>query len=59
MKEIQLPLTSKSWAFLNAPFPLNETMWNQMINILNAMKPALVSNQTEEQQSEIERIEHE
>jgi hypothetical protein len=44
MKNVQLPLSADLWATLSAPFPLSESAWNQMVAILNAMKPALVAD---------------
>lgn len=43
-QNVQLPLSSDSWAVLSAQFPLTEQNWKQMISVLNAMKPALVEN---------------
>ena len=50
MRNVQLPLSSDSWATLSAQFPLTEVSWKQMIAVLEAMKPALVKSedQTEE-----------
>ena len=50
IRNIQLPLSSDSWATLSANFPLTEDSWNQMLVVLQAMKPALIKNkdQTEE-----------
>ena len=45
-KVIQLPIAPEEWAALQAPFPLTEEKWTQMLAVLEAMKPALV---TEEQ----------
>lgn len=41
---IQLPISSTEWAALQAPFPLTEEKWKQMLAVLDAMKPALVGN---------------
>lgn len=43
MKDIQLPYSSDAWATLTAPFPLDQAAWDQMIAVLQAMKPGLVS----------------
>ena len=40
---IQLPISATEWAALQAPFPLTEEKWKQMIEVLDAMKPALVT----------------
>jgi hypothetical protein len=42
-RSIILPLSLSEWATLQAPFPLTEAAWKQMLDVLNAMKPALVS----------------
>lgn len=39
---VALPLSPTEWATLHATFPLSEALWNQMLTVLNAMKPALV-----------------
>ena len=44
MRDIQLPLSSDSWATLSAHFPLTQDSWDQMIAVLQAMKPALIKN---------------
>lgn len=41
-RSIAIPLSSTEWATLDAPFPLCESAWKQMMAVLNAMKPALV-----------------
>ena len=41
---VQLPISPAEWATLQAPFPLTEAKWKQMLAVLNAMKPALVQN---------------
>ncbi len=53
-KVIQLPIAPKEWAALQAPFPLTEDKWTQMLAVLNAMKPALVSEErnTDERSSD-------
>jgi hypothetical protein len=45
---IQLPIAPTEWAALQAPFPLTPEKWNQMLAVLNAMKPALVQNAAKE-----------
>jgi hypothetical protein len=42
-RSIQLPISPTEWAILQAPFPLDEAGWDQMLAVLNAMKPALVA----------------
>lgn len=44
MHNIQLPLASNSWATLSARFPLTQKEWDQMMEVLKAMRPALVKN---------------
>jgi hypothetical protein len=39
---IQLPISPSEWAALQAPFPLTEGQWKQMLAVLEAMKPALI-----------------
>ena len=47
MRSVQLPLSATEWATLSAHFPLTDDGWNQMIVVLNAMKPALVREKCE------------
>jgi hypothetical protein len=42
-RSVQIPLSVNDWATLQAAFPLSEAAWEQMIAVLNAMKPALVA----------------
>jgi hypothetical protein len=42
-RSISIPLSVSEWATLQAPFPLTESAWKQMIAVLMAMKPALVA----------------
>ena len=51
-RNIQLPLSSNSWATLSAKFPLSKVGWDQMIAVLTAMKPALVEDKEETEESE-------
>jgi hypothetical protein len=44
MRGVQLPLSATKWATLQAPFPLSEAAWKQMMDVLNAMKPALTES---------------
>jgi len=49
MKDIQLPYSSCAWATLIASFPLDQASWDQMIAILQAMKPGLVKENKPEE----------
>jgi hypothetical protein len=40
-REIALPLPDGSWLTLSGKFPMAEAAWNQLIVMLNAMKPGL------------------
>jgi hypothetical protein len=40
-RTIQVPYSPTEWAMVQAPFPLSESQWEQMIAVLNAMKPGL------------------
>lgn len=42
LREIQIPFSLNNWATLKASFPLTNEEWNQMITVLEAMKPALI-----------------
>lgn len=46
---VQLPISATEWAALQAPFPLTEERWAQMLAVLNAMKPALVAESDDEE----------
>jgi len=41
-RTIHLPISPTEWATLQAPFPLTKEGWDQMLAVLDAMKPALV-----------------
>lgn len=43
---IQLPVATGEWVILQAAFPLTERKWSQMLAVLNAMKPAIVIEDT-------------
>ncbi|MDE0152974.1 MAG: hypothetical protein OXN23_03795 [Gammaproteobacteria bacterium] len=45
VRNVQLPLSSDSWAILSAQFPITEKNWDQMLAVLQAMKPALIKNE--------------
>jgi hypothetical protein len=42
-RTVALPYSVTEWATLQAAFPLSEAVWQQMITVLEAMKPALVA----------------
>jgi hypothetical protein len=44
-RTVQVPYSPTGWALLQAPFPMTEAAWKQMIAVLEAMKPGLVSDQ--------------
>ena len=41
-RTVQVPYSPSEWALVQAPFPMTEAAWDQMIAVLNAMKPGLV-----------------
>lgn len=41
-RTVHLPIDSETWAVLEAAFPLTQDGWDQMIAVLQAMRPALV-----------------
>ncbi|MGI8738401.1 MAG: hypothetical protein ACR2KU_01740 [Gammaproteobacteria bacterium] len=41
-KSIEIPIPSMPWPILTVSVPMKEEKWNQMIDMLNYMKPALV-----------------
>ena len=43
-RSIQIPLPGNPWATLQAPFPMSETTWKQMMDMLKALKPGLVEH---------------
>lgn len=43
MREVPIPIAGSVWPSIKAPFPLTEAAWTQMILVLNAMKPGLVT----------------
>ena len=49
---MQLPIAPSEFAALQAPFPLTEAKWDQMLAVLNAMKPALVGSGDEQRPAE-------
>jgi hypothetical protein len=42
MREVPIPIQGAAWPALKAAFPMSEEAWDQMIAVLNAMKPGLV-----------------
>jgi hypothetical protein len=48
-RAVQLPISANQWATLQAPFPMSEGAWQQMMTVLGAMKPALVKPEEEVQ----------
>lgn len=48
---IQLPVAPSEWAALRANFPLTPEKWQQMLDVLEAMKPSLVEDGSEDQSS--------
>jgi hypothetical protein len=40
-----LPLSANEWVTVHAEFPLSEDAWQQMLRVLEAMKPGLVSDE--------------
>ena len=46
-RAVTIPLPGTSWATLQAPFPMSTTTWDQMMNMLNALKPGLTSDEPE------------
>ena len=42
-RTIQLPYDHDAWAQLQATFPLTEQEWSQLMSLLDAMMPGLVT----------------
>lgn len=42
IREVPIPIAGSEWPRLKARFPLTEDAWNQMIKVLEAMRPGLV-----------------
>jgi hypothetical protein len=42
-RTVQVPYSPGEWALLQAAFPMSSAAWDQMIAVLNAMKPGLVA----------------
>jgi len=47
-RPLPLPLSPRRWAWLQAPFPVTAQEWKQMMDTLEAMRPALVAVEGEE-----------
>ena len=45
-RTVQVPYSPTGWALVQAPFPMTGAEWDQMIAVLNAMKPGLVTPDT-------------
>ena len=43
---LQVPLLGGNWAAVQLPQPMSEPEWDQMMKVLNAMKPGIVSGTT-------------
>jgi hypothetical protein len=43
MREVPIPISGTNWPSIKAAFPMSEAAWVQMITVLTAMKPGLVS----------------
>lgn len=48
VRSVQLPLSGTSWVSVQGAFPLSEPAWNQMIAMLEAMKPGLTTTDDDE-----------
>ena len=46
-RSVTIPLPGTSWATLQAPFPLSTATWEQMLTMLDALKPGLTSEELE------------
>ncbi len=42
LRSVQLPLSGTEWVTLRGSFPLSESQWKQMTDMLEALKPGLV-----------------
>ena len=47
---VQLPLSHGEWASLRGPFPLSADEWDQMMAVLQTMKPGLVGKEPRAQE---------
>ena len=46
-RSVTIPLPGTRWATLHAPFPIPSATWDQMMDMLNALKPGLVSSESQ------------
>lgn len=44
IRVLNLPLSPTTWARLEAPFPMDAESWENMMSVLNAMKPVLIGH---------------
>jgi hypothetical protein len=44
-RTVQVPYSPGEWALVQAAFPMTDAAWKQMITVLEAMKPGLVSDE--------------
>ena len=44
LREVPIPIPGSAWPMLKAGFPLTEDAWDQMLEVLKAMKPGLVQS---------------
>lgn len=49
IREVPIPIAGGSWPLIRAAFPLSETAWNQMLEVLQAMKAGLVATEEPEE----------
>lgn len=47
-RTIQVPYSPTGWALVEAHFPMGERDWEQMLTVLQAMKPGLVSDDSKQ-----------
>lgn len=45
VKHVQIPTVVDPWPVLTILVPMSETMWGQMMTMLEVMKPALVKSE--------------
>ncbi|PYV90566.1 MAG: hypothetical protein DMG05_10050 [Acidobacteria bacterium] len=50
LKDIPLPIPGTVWPILRGAFPMKEREWNQMMSLLEAMKPGLVEPDKKEKE---------
>jgi hypothetical protein len=49
---VQLPLSASEWVTLNGAFPLSEAAWEQLLRVLQVMKPGLVAPSEKPQEND-------